>query len=90
MFLNLARVALDIMKDANYHQEQNDSIKTWVKNSAIVGAIFGQVIFGTTADILGRRVIFISTCVCVIFGALASASIQNLGGFGIYSQLMIL
>lgn len=46
--------------------------------------------FGATADIIGRRKVFICTCTLVIVGAFLSSTVQNTSGtFGIYSQLCL-
>eukprot|EP00597_Dinobryon_sp_UTEXLB2267_P003690 CAMPEP_0170058874 /NCGR_PEP_ID=MMETSP0019_2-20121128/1332_1 /TAXON_ID=98059 /ORGANISM="Dinobryon sp., Strain UTEXLB2267" /LENGTH=434 /DNA_ID=CAMNT_0010263921 /DNA_START=375 /DNA_END=1679 /DNA_ORIENTATION=- len=55
---------------------------------ALVGAVVGQIGFGSIADMIGRRRVFIMTCSMVIFGAVMSATVQNTSGsFGIFSQL---
>jgi MFS family permease len=55
---------------------------------ALAGAIVGQLFFGSMADLIGRRKVFIMTCSMVIIGALLSSLAQDTqGSFGIYSQI---
>jgi MFS family permease len=55
---------------------------------AIVGAMFGQLVFGVLADQLGRRVMFVTTCACIIIGTTMSAAVQPARGMNIYQQLV--
>ena len=55
--------------------------------AALVGAVFGQLIFGSLADKLGRRVIFVTTISLVIIGAFGSALAFDTPSSSIYSQL---
>ena len=88
--LFVINVTVDIMDQQDYHQPLTENTRATVKAMALVGAIFGQLIFGAIADIIGRKKVFVLTCFLVIFGAVLSASVQNSeGSFGIYSQLML-
>ena len=46
---------------------------SWVTGSAILGAFFGAVAFGRIADVLGRKVVYLSVAVIMVVGAVASA-----------------
>ncbi len=46
---------------------------SWVTGSAILGAFFGAVVFGRIADVLGRKVVYLSVAVIMMVGAIASA-----------------
>jgi MFS family permease len=47
---------LDMMKQNDYGVKLTDDIKTSVTLMAIVGAMFGQLVFGFCADQVGRKV----------------------------------
>ena len=88
--LFVINVALDIMSKHNqFHQPISKQMKSNVKTFALIGAVVGQIGFGATADLIGRRKVFIITCSMVIICALLSATIQNTETFGIYSQLCL-
>jgi PHS family inorganic phosphate transporter-like MFS transporter len=55
-----------------------------VASAALVGSIIGQLTAGVSADIIGRKVIFIATAVLITIGALGSASSGN---HNIYGQI---
>jgi PHS family inorganic phosphate transporter-like MFS transporter len=57
--------------------------------AAIVGAVLGQLVFGTLADRIGRKVIFITTLTLVILGSLGSATVVDSTTVDIYTQLCI-
>jgi PHS family inorganic phosphate transporter-like MFS transporter len=46
---------------------------SWVTGSAILGAFVGAFAFGRIADIIGRKKVYVTVAVIMIFGALASA-----------------
>ena len=56
------------------NKAQQTALAAAVTTAALVGAIFGQLVFGFFADRLGRRTIFIATISLVIVGALGSAT----------------
>ena len=88
--LFVINVAVDMMSKCNYNQILTDRVKSNIKTTALIGAIFGQLFFGSTADIFGRRKVFIITCSLVILGATLSATVINSTGFFvIYSQLCL-
>mmetsp|Transcript_2285 Transcript_2285/g.2047 ORF Transcript_2285/g.2047 Transcript_2285/m.2047 type:complete len:187 (-) Transcript_2285:1290-1850(-) len=88
--LFVINVVVDIMNQDDYYQPLTKSMKSNIKTMALIGAVVGQIGFGATADLIGRRKVFIMTCSLVIIGALLSATVQNTSGsFGIYSQLCL-
>lgn len=50
-----------------------DRYKSTISSCALWGAVAGQLCFGSLADILGRRVIFVVTGTLIIVGSIASA-----------------
>jgi MFS transporter, PHS family, inorganic phosphate transporter len=83
--LFVINIAFNIMSD-KYDATTWD--ETLVKLSALVGSVFGQLIFGYYADIIGRKRIFIMTCLMTIIGSIASACITDTGAWGIYGWLI--
>ena len=83
-------MVVDIMSKVPYQQVLTDELKSTVKTTALIGAIVGQLGFGAVADLIGRRVVFIVTCLLVILGAILSSTVVDIAGpFGIYSQLCL-
>ena len=87
--LFVINVVVDMMSRCDYDQSLTTSMKSNVKTAALVGAVVGQLFFGSIADLIGRKKVFITTCVLVIAGALLSSTVQNTATFGIYSQLVL-
>ena len=87
--LFVINIVVDIMDQVSYKQELTDNMKATIKAMALIGAVVGQVFFGSCADLIGRRTIFITTCTLVIFAALMSATVTDSETFGIYSQLAL-
>jgi PHS family inorganic phosphate transporter-like MFS transporter len=86
--LFVINIAVDLMGKSNYHEQLTTEMKSTIKSMALAGAIVGQLFFGSMADLIGRRKVFIMTCSMVIIGALLSSLAQDTqGSFGIYSQL---
>ena len=46
---------------------------SWVTGAAILGAFIGAMVFGRIADVIGRKKVYVTVAVIMIFGALASA-----------------
>jgi PHS family inorganic phosphate transporter-like MFS transporter len=87
--LFVINLAVDMMAKVSYKEILTDDLKSNVKTMALIGAVVGQLVFGATADLIGRRIVFIITCTLVICGAILSASAQDTSSFGIYSQLCL-
>eukprot|EP01039_Chlorochromonas_danica_P001339 gene1339-1461_t len=86
--LFVINVAVDLMGKNSYHEELTNNMKSNIKTMALVGAVVGQLGFGAVADLIGRKRVFVMTCVLVIIGAILSAvAVDN--EFGIYRQLCI-
>ncbi|HEY1829568.1 MAG TPA: MFS transporter [Acidimicrobiales bacterium] len=50
---------------------------SWVTGAAILGAFVGAFTFGRIADLVGRKVVYVTVAVIMIVGALASAFAPN-------------
>jgi MFS family permease len=46
---------------------------SWVTGAAILGAFAGAFVFGRIADVIGRKTVYVTVAVIMIFGAIASA-----------------
>jgi PHS family inorganic phosphate transporter-like MFS transporter len=46
---------------------------SWVTGAAILGAFVGAFTFGRVADVIGRKKVYVTVAVVMIFGAIASA-----------------
>jgi PHS family inorganic phosphate transporter-like MFS transporter len=46
---------------------------SWVTGAAILGAFVGAFAFGRLADVFGRKIVYVTVAVIMIFGALGSA-----------------
>ncbi|HEY3842546.1 MAG TPA: MFS transporter [Acidimicrobiales bacterium] len=46
---------------------------SWVTGAAILGAFVGAFVFGRIADVFGRKKVYVTVAVIMIFGAVASA-----------------
>ena len=69
-----------------YPQSTEDA--SGLSTAALVGAVFGQLVFGSLADRLGRKTIFVVTISLVIIGAFGSALSFQTSSSSIYSQLI--
>ena len=87
--LFVINIVVDIMDRVKYAQPLTNSSKSMLKSISLIGAIVGQVFFGATADIIGRKKLFICTACLVISGSLLSSIVQNSNMFGIYTQLIL-
>jgi PHS family inorganic phosphate transporter-like MFS transporter len=66
---------------------QSDEAQSAIGMSPLIGAVLGQVFFGSLADRLGRKKIFVATICLVMLGALGSSSCTDSAHFPIYAQL---
>jgi len=55
------------------------ALKGATSSAALLGAVLGQIIFGSLADRLGRRVVFIATGALIVLGSILSACVQEFG-----------
>jgi hypothetical protein len=85
--LFVINIAVDIMARCSHEQPLTIVMISTVKSMAVAGAIVGQIVFGSLADIIGRRRIFIITCYLVIVGSVLSGLAVDSRSFGIYSQI---
>eukprot|EP01032_Pedospumella_encystans_P011121 gene11121-12958_t len=88
--LFVINLSVDLMSRCTYNVELTSALKSRVKSMALLGAVVGQLGFGSIADLIGRKWVFIMTCTIVIFGSLLSATVlDSTGSFNIYSQLTL-
>jgi hypothetical protein len=87
--LFVINIAVDIMAQCSHEQPLTIAMISTVKSMAVAGAIVGQVVFGSLADIIGRKRIFIITCYLVMVGSVLSGLAVDSRTFGIYSQIAI-
>jgi PHS family inorganic phosphate transporter-like MFS transporter len=84
--INLVKSVLFAVYPLAADKAENKALETnaaaAITTAALVGAVFGQLVFGTFADYLGRRVIFIVTISVVIISALGSATAFAKAGAG--------
>eukprot|EP01031_Cornospumella_fuschlensis_P031880 gene31880-38546_t len=86
--LFVINIAVDLMGKVSYHQPLTNHMKSMIKSMALAGAILGQLAFGAVADLIGRKKVFIATCILVICGSLLSAVVVD-STWGIFTQLCI-
>lgn len=88
--LFVINLSVDLMSRCEYKSELTSVLKSRIKSMALAGAIVGQLGFGSVADLIGRKWVFIMTCTIVILGSVLSATVvDSSGGFGIFSQLSL-
>jgi len=77
--LFVINIAVDLMaaSRSSYHQSLTMSMQGLLKSMALIGSIVGQVLFGGMADVIGRKRVFVTTCVLVVAGAILSASVVD-------------
>jgi hypothetical protein len=85
--LFVINIAVDIMARCSHEQPLTIAMISTVKSMAVAGAIVGQIAFGSLADIIDRRRIFIITCYLVMVGSVLSGLAVDSRTFGIYSQI---
>lgn len=84
--LFVINLVLVLMKDV-YGQTAGE--KSMVSCTAIWGAVVGQFGFGLLADIIGRKMIFMTTTACMIIGCIGSACCFQNDTFSIYQQMAV-
>lgn len=87
--LFVINIAVDIMALCAYKQPLTTELISTVKSTAIAGAIVGQIFFGSLADLIGRKKVFVVTCFLIIAGAILSGLAVDSQHFGIYSQVAL-
>jgi PHS family inorganic phosphate transporter-like MFS transporter len=66
---------------------QINKFEGFVASAALFGSMFGQIVAGNMADIIGRKVIFVVTAILITIGAFLSASTVDSPGFPIYYRI---
>lgn len=84
--LFIINIVMTIMSDI---YTISDFEKSLISSVALFGAMVGQLFFGTLADRIGRRIIFIATITMITLGTIASALAFNIGPFSIFYVLAI-
>lgn len=88
--LFVINIAVDLMAQCSYKNALTVSHKSTIKSMALAGSIVGQLGFGSIADLIGRKRVFVATCGIVILGAILSACAVDSGGsFGLFSQVSL-
>mmetsp|Transcript_30152 Transcript_30152/g.53029 ORF Transcript_30152/g.53029 Transcript_30152/m.53029 type:complete len:542 (-) Transcript_30152:401-2026(-) len=85
--LFVVNLVLVLMESQFGKPSSNDEIL--VKGMALLGAMIGQLFFGTFADVIGRRIIFICTLCMTVVGCILSAVAGPLGSLNAYQTLAI-
>ena len=63
------------------------SFQGTVAAAALFGAIIGQLVAGSLADVIGRKKIFVATAVLITIGSFGSALSFDTPNFSVYSQI---
>lgn len=58
-----------------------------VASAALVGSILGQLVAGSTADIVGRKAIFVATAALITIGSVGSSFCGDTPDFPIYTRI---
>lgn len=58
-----------------------------VASAALFGSIFGQIVAGSLADIIGRKKIFVATAILITIGSFGSALTMDNPELSIYTQI---
>lgn len=84
--LFIINVVVEIIKDTRSISPFDE---TMIKVSALLGSVVGQLFFGFNADRIGRKWIFVSTCVLTIVGSISSSIVGNTGDVTLAQWLII-
>jgi len=68
------------MEEVDYIGKPTKAQKLIVKAFILIGAVFGQLTFGTVGDLIGRRPAFLMTLFFVIVGSVLSAAVPGHDG----------
>jgi len=72
----IGQVQTVLFKQYPVDEDEKEHFKSLLSSAALVGAIIGQLVFGSLADWLGRKVIFVVTGCTIVLGSILSASAQ--------------
>jgi PHS family inorganic phosphate transporter-like MFS transporter len=78
-----------VLSEVYTNPPQQASDKSLVASTALWGAVAGQLFFGSVADYIGRKRVFLITPSLVILGAVLSAFCVDSATFTIYQQLAL-
>jgi PHS family inorganic phosphate transporter-like MFS transporter len=78
-----------VLLGLNGDTKPTDFDKSWLTGTALVGAIFGQIIFGFSGDVKGHAKPFIATLVLMTLGSLISALMPTGNHRGLFAGLAI-
>ena len=87
--LFMINLVLRMLRDEYPQHTFQHKFEGIVASSALCGSILGQLVSGVLADIIGRKVIFVTTALLITIGSLGSATCIDTPSFNIYLQIAI-
>ena len=88
--LFVINLVLRLLKDEyphHTHSGQLHSMQGTVAAAALFGAILGQLVAGSLADVIGRKKIFVATAMLITIGSFGSACCFDSPNFSVYYQI---
>ena len=88
--LFVINLVLRLLRDEYPHyiaQGLAPTLEGQVASAALVGAIVGQLVAGSTADIIGRKAIFVATAALITIGSVGSSGCGDSPTFPIYTRI---
>jgi PHS family inorganic phosphate transporter-like MFS transporter len=88
--LFVINLVLRLLRDEYPHyiaQGLAPALEGQVASAALVGAIVGQLVAGSTADIIGRKAIFVATAALITIGSIGSSGCGDSPTFPIYTRI---
>ena len=88
--LFVINLVLRLLRDEypNFATEgRSHELEGMVASAALVGSIVGQLLAGSLADVIGRKLIFIATATLITIGSLGSSTCTDSSQFTIYSKI---
>ena len=85
--LFVINLVLRLLRDEYPHYVSNGlapQLEGQVASAALVGSILGQIIAGSTADVVGRKVIFVATAALITIGSVGSSFCGDTSDFPVY------